>query len=101
VIQCATSNAATLLGRKDLGVVEPGKRADLLVTAENPLANLKTLYGHGHLRRQPDGSMARVGGVRYTIKDGIVFDAASLRANVRDMVTTERERLGVSEPYTR
>ncbi|MGW6656185.1 amidohydrolase family protein [Rhodococcus sp. NPDC055024] len=100
VLQCVTSNAATLLGRNDLGIVEPAKRADLLVTAENPLANLKTLYGHGHLRRQPDGTMARVGGVRYTIKDGIVFDAASLRANVRDMVATERERLGVDAPYT-
>jgi hypothetical protein len=100
IIGCATVNGAALLGLADTGSVEPGKIADLLVTAENPLANLKTLYGHGHLRVAPDGTATRVGGVTHTIKGGIVFDAARLRADVRDMVTEERERLGAPAPTT-
>ncbi|MFD5205729.1 amidohydrolase family protein [Streptomyces anulatus] len=100
IIQCATSAAAGLLGLDDTGAVEPGKRADLLVTAENPLANLKTLYGHGHLRMSADGTLSRSGGVTHTIKDGVVFDAVRLRSDVRDVVAGERERLGVPAPYT-
>ncbi|MFF9496591.1 amidohydrolase family protein [Streptomyces flaveolus] len=100
IIQCATSNAAALLGLGDTGVVEPGKRADLLVTADNPLTNLKTLYGHGHLRMWPDGELTRVGGVTHTVKGGVVFDAATLRADVRELIASERERLGVPAPYT-
>ncbi|MGW8375111.1 amidohydrolase family protein [Streptomyces sp. ODS28] len=100
ILQCATSNAAALLGLPDTGVVEPGKRADLLITAENPLANLKTLYGHGHLRMRPDGTLTRAGGVAQTVKGGVVFDAAELRADVRESVAAERERLGVPAPYT-
>jgi hypothetical protein len=48
----------------------------------------------------PDGTTTRVGGVTHTIKGGIVFDAARLRADVRDMVAEERERLGVPAPST-
>ncbi|GAA1749101.1 amidohydrolase family protein [Nonomuraea bangladeshensis] len=99
IIQCATANGAALLGLADTGTLEPGKVADLLVTAENPLANLKTLYGHGHLRVAPDGTPARVGGVTHTIKAGVVFDAARLRAEVRDLVAEERERLGAGTPF--
>jgi hypothetical protein len=34
----------------------------------------------------------RVGGVRLTIKDGIVYDAARLRAQVRALVAAEKKR---------
>ena len=72
------------------------KRGDhLVVVGENPLANLKVLYGTGHIRLGPDGKPHRVGGVRYTIKDGIVYDAVALRADVRKMVADEKARLGI------
>ena len=61
----------------------------------NPLANLKLLYGTGHLKLGDDGVLRRVGGVRYAIKDGIVYDAAALRAQVRALVTAEKKRLGM------
>lgn len=100
IIQCATANGARLLGLENTGTLEPGRTADLLVTDENPLANLKVLYGHGHLRMQADGTLTRVGGVRHTVKDGVVFDAEQLRADVREQVAAERERLGVPAPFT-
>jgi imidazolonepropionase-like amidohydrolase len=41
VIQAATQNGAELLGRADeFGTIEPGKRADLLILAENPLDDI-------------------------------------------------------------
>ena len=97
VIRSATLSGAQALGAAEsLGSIEPGKLADLLVSSENPLANLKVLYGTGHIRLGEDGKLHRVGGVRYTIKDGIVYDAAALRADVRRMVASEKARLGIA-----
>ncbi|MEO0424864.1 MAG: amidohydrolase family protein [Pseudomonadota bacterium] len=92
VIRIGTLNGAELLGIADrTGSVERGKEADLLIVPENPLQNLKVLYGTGHLRLQrPSGELRRVGGVQYTIRDGIVWDAAALRADVRAMVSAAK-----------
>jgi len=96
VIRSATMNGAQALGQADsIGTVEAGKLADLVVVPENPLANLKLLYGTGHIRLGADGVARRVGGVRYTIKDGIVYDAAELRAQVRTMVAKEKKKAGI------
>jgi imidazolonepropionase-like amidohydrolase len=98
VIRSATLNGAQALGAADrIGSIEPGKLADLVVVGENPLANFKVLYGTGHIRLGEDGKPHRVGGVRYTIKDGIVYDAAALRADVRKMVADEKKRLGIEQ----
>jgi imidazolonepropionase-like amidohydrolase len=41
IIQAATRNSAEFLGAKDLGTIEVGKWADLVVLNANPLANIK------------------------------------------------------------
>jgi hypothetical protein len=40
----------------------------------------------------------RVGGVRYTIKDGIIYDARQLLADVRQMVEDARTERGQTGP---
>ena len=94
VIRAATLNGAELLGvADDLGSVEVGKRADFVIVKENPLRNFKVLYGTGHMKLDDKtGKVVRVGGVRWTIKDGIIFDARKLRADVREMVRAAKAR---------
>jgi len=36
----------------------------------------------------------RVGGVRYTIKDGIIYDAKKLLADVKKIVDEEKKKTG-------
>jgi len=91
VVRAATLNGAELIGREaDLGSIEKGKLADLVIIAENPLQNFKVLYGTGAVRLNDETDTAeRVGGVLYTIKDGIIFDAKALLQDVKDMVAAE------------
>jgi hypothetical protein len=98
VMRAATLSGAEALGRAaELGSVEAGKLADLLVVPENPLANFKVLYGTGHVRVTPENEVVRVGGVRWTIKDGIVYDAPALLADVREIVRRAKEEVGRPE----
>ena len=94
VVKSATLNGAELVGRDaDLGSVEKGKLADLVIVAENPLENFKVLYGTGAVKLNDETDEAeRVGGVLYTVKDGIVFDAKALLEDVRRMVAEEHAR---------
>jgi hypothetical protein len=97
VIRSATMWGAELVGAADrLGTIEPGKLADLAIVDENPVANFKVLYGTGHIRLGDDGKTRRVGGVKYTIKDGIVYDAKLLLAEVRTMVAEEKKKRGLT-----
>lgn len=87
VIQAATLNGAQALGMADeIGSLVPGKKADMLIVAENPLANFKVLYGTGHYQLNANNQPERTKGIRYTIKDGVVYDAQQLLSDVRDMV---------------
>ncbi|MFA5683334.1 MAG: amidohydrolase family protein [Lysobacteraceae bacterium] len=95
VIRAATLHGAQALGMAErIGSIEAGKLADLLIVEGNPLANLKRLYGTGHLQLDAAGEMRRVGGVRYTIKDGIIHDARALLGQVRQKVDEARQQRG-------
>ncbi|MCF4008939.1 amidohydrolase family protein [Rheinheimera sp. UJ63] len=87
VIQAATLNGAIALGLdEEIGSIVPGKKADMFIVAENPLANFKVLYGTGHYRLNNSNEAESTKGVRYTIKDGIVYDAQQLLQDVRNLV---------------
>ncbi len=96
VIRSATLNGAEALGMEDeIGSVEIGKLADFVIVEENPLQNLKVLYGTGAIKLTEDNEVVRVGGVKYTIKDGVVYDAKQLLEDVRKMVAAQK----VEEDY--
>ena len=90
VIQCATGNNAKLMGLENqLGRVRQGYLADLILIDENPLANLKYLYPTGVLDIK-DGQDVVRGGIKWTIKDGIVYNTPTLIQDVKDMVSKAR-----------
>lgn len=93
VIRSATLYGAQALGmEKDLGSIEVGKLADLVVIDQNPLENLQVLYGTGALRVTEDNKVVRVGGVKYTVKDGIVYDAKKMLEDVKAIVKEQKSR---------
>jgi hypothetical protein len=58
------------------------------------------LYGTGAVRLNDEtGLPGRVGGVRYTIKDGIVYDAKQLLADVAKMVAEQKAERGEPVRY--
>ena len=92
VIRAATLNGAEALGMDDkLGTVQVGKLADFVIVDVNPLENLKSLYGTGAIKLTENNEVVRVGGVKYTIKDGIIYDAKRLLSDVKDMVDKQKE----------
>ena len=78
------------------GVVRAGMLADLAIVGENPVQNLKVLYGTGAVRLNDEtGRAERVGGILYTVKDGIIYDARQLRKDVEKMVQKQKRERGV------
>ena len=96
VIQAATMNGALTLSEwraapVEFGVVKAGKLADMILVDQNPLQNLKVLYANGAVRlNDATGKAERVGGIKWTIKDGIAYDAKQLLADVAAMVDKQK-----------
>ena len=105
VVQAATANGAKTLyepmGRDNppMGTVEPGKLADLVIAPGDTVRDPETpewrhrgggfssLYGSGHMQlNEETDEVEFVGGVEWTIKDGIVYDADQLLDDVAAMV---------------
>ncbi|WP_245612222.1 amidohydrolase family protein [Sphingomonas changbaiensis] len=97
VIHSATQEGARLLGHEDqVGTIRVGRKADLVVVKGNPLANLKLLFGTGTLHLDDKtGKVERIGGIAWTIKDGILYDARQLRAEIRKMVLDAKTARGL------
>ena len=103
VIRSATMNGATMLYKysdtpPDFGILRPGLRADLIMVDQNPIENLKVLYGTGAVKLNDEtGQVERVGGIKWTIKDGIVYDAKQLLADVREMVARQKAERSIMD----
>ena len=103
VIRSATLHGAQELSdpkgvAPDFGMIRAGLKADFVVVEENPLQNLKVLYGTGAVKLNDEtGETERVGGIKYTIKDGIVYDAKQLLADVREMVRAAKAGLATQD----
>jgi len=62
-IRAATVEASTLLGRADrIGTIEPGKDADLVAVAGDPLADIREMERVGFVMRR--GAVVKLGGQR-------------------------------------
>ncbi len=95
VLRAATMHGAMEIHKPlqksiEYGVIRAGMRADLRIVIENLLANYKGLYGTGAMKLNDEtGETECTGGVGYTIKDGIIYDAKALLYNVTDMVAEQ------------
>lgn len=82
VLQHATANNAKILREETrLGRVRPGYLADLIVVNGNPLEDLKVFYPP-----RADAAAGPGGGVAWTIKDGIPYDAQRMLREAKDIV---------------
>jgi imidazolonepropionase-like amidohydrolase len=101
VVRSATMYGAQLLHEPkgkpiEFGIIRPGLLADLILVPENPIVNLKVLYGTGAIRlNDQTNQVERVGGIKYTIKDGIVYDAKKLLADVERIVEAAKKQQAV------
>ncbi|MBU1013617.1 MAG: amidohydrolase family protein [Bacteroidetes bacterium] len=92
VMMNATGNNAKILGFEDqIGRIKEGFLADLILVEGNPLENLKYLYPTG-IKVVEDGIVKTKGGVKWTIKDGIVYDAVKMLADVKQIVEEAKKK---------
>lgn len=79
--------------RPEFGAVKAGMLADLVMVDQNPVANLKVLYGTGWIHVNDEtGAVERIGGIKYVMKDGIVYDAKKLLADVEKIVAEAKKK---------
>jgi len=98
VIRSATLHGAQALQEPkgkplDFGIIRAGLLADFVIVDQSPIENLKVLFGTGAVRlNDQTGRAERVGGIKYTIKDGIVYDAKKLLSDVAAMVERAKSK---------
>ena len=85
-LHAATENGAKVVKNPELGLVRQGYLADLVVLTENPLADVKVFYGNGVTRVGADRKEVHEQCVKYTIRDGVIFDSQALLSDVRETV---------------
>jgi imidazolonepropionase-like amidohydrolase len=95
VIKVATTNATQTIGLKEFCGVRVGCKADLAVVNGNPIDNFKVMYGRGYgfYGLVPRAEQWKHGGVAWTIKEGILFDAQALLREAEWYVEQEKTRL--------
>jgi len=98
VIRAATLHGAEAMHEPmgtplEFGIIRAGLKADMILMDQNPLQNLKVLYGTGAVRLNNEKNVAeRVGGINFVVKDGIVYDAKKLLADVAAIVEREKQQ---------
>lgn len=103
VIRSATMYGASELYKyadtpPEFGILRTGMKADMIMVDESPVENLKVLYGTGAVKLNDEtGEVERVGGVKWTIKDGIVYDAKQLLEDVKEMVRKQKLERNVTQ----
>jgi imidazolonepropionase-like amidohydrolase len=99
-VRGATMHAAEALFKPKgteptFGVIRPGMLADMAIMEYNPLENFKVMFASGALKlNDATGKPEWVGGVRWTIKDGIVYDAKQLMQDVARLVEEQKRARG-------
>ena len=69
-----------------------GMLANMMIVDQHPLQNFKVLYANGTIRlNDRTGKVERVGGIKWTIKDGVAYDAKKLAADVQAMVQKQKQ----------
>ena len=66
ILAAATTGAARAMGRRDLGAIEPGMRADLVILDADPLADMR------NARR-----------IHRVVKDGVIYDPETILSDLR------------------
>jgi len=96
VIKVATTNAYRVLGWERHCGIRVGCVADLAVVNGNPIDNFKVMYGRGYgfYGTMPRDQMSGRGGVKWTIKDGVLYDAQALLREAEWYVQQEQQRVG-------
>jgi imidazolonepropionase-like amidohydrolase len=95
IVQIATRNPWKVMKRPDQEGLRAGHVADLIVVDGNPLDNFKVLYGMG-IEVWENAKPQKRGGVRWTIRNGAVFDAPGLLRDVESYVRQEKSRARTS-----
>ncbi len=93
VIKNATGNNAKILGVDDkIGRIRAGYLADLILVDGNPLENMKFLYPTG-VMDIVDDKIVNKGGVKWTIKDGYIYNAPAMLEDVKKMVDEAKRKM--------